>query len=671
MSAYPNLMSPINIGRLQLPSRLVMAPIITNLANEDGSPSGRLLDYYLARLKNGVDFVNVQAVYVAEEGKGFARQLGLDRDELIPAHREFVERLHQTGAKVCIELHHGGNQAHPEFTGGKLVAPSPVMNSAIGVMPRELTIPEIKVIIQEFADAAGRAVAAGYDAVEVHGAHGYLLEQFLSPHTNKRRDKYGGSAENRARFPLEVTAAVRLRMGKEVPLLYRLSADEYLADGLTLKETVPFCKALVALGVDAIDVSGGTYESGKLFARSDDPMGVFVEAAATIKEAINSAVPVLVANRIKTPAFAEKIIASGQADLICLARGLLVDETFVARAKAVDDKDIRKCTSCNHCVAELMAGRDVTCLYNPLTGHEGEYTKEKCTASPLSLVVVGGGPAGMQAAYTAAKIGHHVTLLEAGDKLGGSIHAAAQAPLKGELRSVIIYLKKMLTKYKVDVRLNTNADSLMIAEMHPDLVLIATGATPLIPPVPGIDGGNVVLARDVLLKKVEVGQNVLVIGGGFVGIETAEYLADQNRRVTVVERNDHILGDLVPLQRQYMEERALAKMDIVTGAQITSIEGRSVLTDSGSFADIDTVVLGTGYRGNDKLNDELTLAGIPTRTIGDAARPAKIYHAIQSGFKAAYYLDDYYQEAKDNLRDQQVRIVAKTVSVVLKAHRNK
>jgi 2,4-dienoyl-CoA reductase-like NADH-dependent reductase (Old Yellow Enzyme family) len=305
MAMFKNLSTPIKIGKAEIKNRGVMPSMVTNFCNEDGSVTDRFIAYHGARAKGGVGLIIVEAAYVDRRGKGFTYQIGIDHDQLIPGLKKLTDEVHRHGAKIAIQIYHGGRQANALVTCEPLVAPSPIPCPVMQSMPKELSAKEIRELVNAFADAAERAKKAGFDAVEVHGAHGYLLNQFLSPNSNRRTDEYGGSVENRRRFPLEVVDAVRSRVGADFPIIYRITSEEFLPDGLMLGDTVEFSKVLVEHGVDAINVSGSTYVAGKTSSGADDPLGVYVENACAIKREIKSAVPVIVANRIKTPLFAD------------------------------------------------------------------------------------------------------------------------------------------------------------------------------------------------------------------------------------------------------------------------------------------------------------------------------------------------------------------------------
>lgn len=639
MAKFKHLLSPIKIGNLEIKNRGVMPSMVTNYCNEDGSVSDRFIAYHAARANGGVGLNIVEAAYVDRIGKGFTNQIGIDNDRLIPGLKKLTDKVHSNGGKIAVQLYHGGRQANTMATGEPVVAPSAIPCPVMQSMPKALTIDEIKVLVNKFADAAERAKKAGFDAVEIHGAHGYLLNQFLSPNSNHRNDEYGGSVESRSRFPLKVVDAVRSRVGADFPLIYRIASEEFLPDGLMIEDATAFSKVLVEHGIDAINVSGSTYVSNKVSGGPDDILGVFVENASKIKQAINNAVPVLVANRIKTPQFADEVISNGTADMVVTGRSLICDADFYKKIQEEREDEIRICLSCSHCGSELMSGNPISCGYNPLTGNELNYDLSIPALTKKNVLVVGGGPSGMEAAVIASTKGHSVTLYEQSDCLGGSINPGTKPPYKSEMMAIVDYLSYMLKKNKVNVKLSTKATVDMIKNEKPDVVIVASGSFPIVPPIPGVDNDYVFSAKDVLLQNKTAGNNVVVIGGGSVGVETAEFLSEQNKEVTVLEMADEILIDMAPILKAPLLARvSMSSINILTGQKVLEIKDHAVITDKQTLENVDTVVLSVGYKSNNELIAKLQQANIDYRVIGDAVKPRRIYQAVKEGFETAYSL---------------------------------
>jgi 2,4-dienoyl-CoA reductase-like NADH-dependent reductase (Old Yellow Enzyme family)/pyruvate/2-oxoglutarate dehydrogenase complex dihydrolipoamide dehydrogenase (E3) component len=638
------VLEPIKIGSMELRNRFVMPPMVTNFAAEDGSVTDRIKSYYETRAKGGVGLIIVEAVYVHQSGKGFDHQLGIDNDRLIPGLKSLTNTVHRHGAKIAAQLYHAGRQTNSKVTGMTILAPSPIPCPVNKEMPHELSISDIRVVIEQFARAARRAKAAGFDAIEIHGAHGYLLNQFLSPYSNIRTDEYGGPFENRIRFPLEVVSAVRDAVGNDFPLIYRLSSEEFVEGGLTIEDTKEFAKILVDAGIDALHVSGGVYESGAMItAPQAVKQGLYVKNADAIKKEIRGAVPVIVVGRIKDPLMAEEIIREGKADLVAMGRALLGDPEMPKKVAANRLEEIRKCIGCNQgCIDRLNKNQDISCMINPLTGHESEYNLDAPVAKKRVLVI-GGGPAGLEAAWIAAKLGHDTILYEKQSQLGGQLRVAAKPPFKKEINDLTTFLIHQVEHSGAKIVIGMEADIEKVLANHPDAVIVATGSEPILPNIPGIGQENVVTAHDVLMDRAMVGDSVIIIGGGMVGCETAEYLADQGKQVTIVEMLDHVAEDVGSATKALMMLRLIQKkITVLTNSRVTEISKNTVTIEKKEgtliLPDIDTVVAAVGSKPANKLAKEIEQAGIPVFAIGDCVKPRKIFEAIHEGFQAAYHL---------------------------------
>jgi len=644
---FKKLFEPVQIGSMKLKNRIVMPPMVTNYATAEGGVTERLKAYHAARARGGVGLIIVEASYVHPNGKGFSHQLGLYKDDLIPGLRGLVDAVHAHGARIAIQLYHGGRQTSSRVTGSPIVAPSPLPWAEGQEVPRQLTAEEIHALAEAFGEAARRAKEAGFDAVEVHGAHGYLINEFLSPHSNRRSDAYGGTSENRMRFPLEVVARVREKVGPGFPVIYRLSAVEFVPDGLTLEDTTAFARKLVEAGVDAIHVSAGIHASSAwIIQPMAIPQGCLVEYAAAIREAIGARIPVIAVGRIKEPAMAERILQEGRADLVAMGRALLADPDLPRKVAEGKTDDIRKCIACNQgCIDRLFKDLDITCLCNALAGHETEYDLTAPAREKKTVLVVGGGPAGLEAARVAALRGHRVVLYEASDTLGGQMRLAAIPPHKEEVNDLVTYLAGQVAKPGVTVERGKGADAETVKAVKPDVVIVATGAVPAAPAIPGIEADSVVNAWDVLDGKAAVGQKVLVIGGGLVGCETAEFLADRGKEVTVAEMTPDVATDVGPLTRGLMLERLARKqVKILTGTKVQAIEADGVTVERDGrvekIAGIDTVVIAAGAAPNTEFVESLgeTREGITFYTVGDCAKPRRIIDAIHEAFRTAYQI---------------------------------
>ncbi|MGI9951681.1 FAD-dependent oxidoreductase [Moorellaceae bacterium AZ2] len=633
--------SPIKIGRLELKNRMIMAPMVTNYAYHDGSVTDRLVAYHAERARGGVGLIIVEAAYVHPSGKGFTNELGIYSDRLIPGLRRLVDAVRAQGARIAVQLYHGGRQTRSSVTGQPLLAPSPIPDPTVGETPKELTKEEIGRLVEAFAAAALRAKRAGFDAVEIHGAHGYLLNQFLSPYSNKRDDEYGGSLENRMRFPLEVVRAVRRAVGVDYPLFYRLSADEKVPGGLTLEETKIFARRLEEEGIAALHVSAGVYETASWIIQPMYlPRACLVDLAQGIKSAVK--IPVIAVGRINDPEVAESILAAGKADLISFGRELLTDPEMPRKVVEGRLDEVRRCIACcQACIDELFLDHAIGCTVNGRTGFEREFPLDKA-ARPRKVLVVGGGPAGMEAARVAALRGHRVTLWEKEGELGGQLGLAAAAPQKGEIAVFRQHLVAQMAKLNVKVHLNTEATLEGIRRENPEVVVLATGARPAELNIPGAGGENVVSSWDVLRGREGIGKRVTVIGGGLVGCEVAEYLAQKGHEVTILEMLPQVAAGIGPLVAPLLLGR-LKELGVKTimEAEATAIrDGRVIYKRDGreEALEADTVVVAVGSQPEDALAREMEGSGIDYFVIGDALKPRRITQAIYEAVRIAHQI---------------------------------
>lgn len=631
----PKLCSPITIGKVTLKNRLIVAPMVTVYCDKDGMATERFIRYHEEKAKGGWGLIVVEDYAVDPCGRGFWTP-GLWKDEQIASHAELVRRVHAAGAKIVAQIYHCGRQTKSSIIGQQPVSASPLPCPLMGEVPRPLTVPEIKKIVSQFGDTALRAKKAGFDGIQLHGAHGYLIAQFMSNYSNKRSDEYGGTLENRLRFPLEIIADVRKKCGPDFLIDFRISSEEKVIGGRGIEETKTIVRQLEKQGIDMVNVTIGTYESvWAMIPPMNFPKGWIANLAEEIKGAVS--IPVAVVGRINDPLIAESIVASGKADLIAMARASLADPELPNKYFEGRYDDIRPCIGCQQgCLKVLFGNEPIRCLVNPTLGFE--YKDElKRTERSKKVTVVGAGPAGLEAARAAALAGHRVTLYEKTDRFGGQFLTASIPPAKGDMTAYLSWAVGQLQKLGVEIKLNTEYTPDLCEKEKPDKVILATGAKHLRPSIPGINGSNVVTAEDVLWGRTVTGQNVVIAGGGMIGSETATYLASLGRNVTIVEMLQDVAAD-----EEYTRRVMLMKMfeekhvKVMTNTKIINITSSGVQVEhDGSTAEVsaDTVVLALGMTPENSLAEKLK-GKTEVVVVGDAIEARDGLEAIREGFLA-------------------------------------
>lgn len=637
---FRRLFEPISIGKMTIKNRFAKSATGTGYFTEEGLVTEQAKDFYEARARGGAGLVIVEVSCVDFPcGIHALSRPVISNDATIPGLTELANVIKKHGARAIIQLHHAGRQAKSKITGFQPVAPSPIPytsgSTPPGETPRELTVEEISEIVALFAKAAVRAKKAGFEGIEVHAAHGYLLAQFLSPHSNKRQDLYGGNIENRARMLIEVLRAIRKSVGDDFPLWCRINGQEYgVEDGLTLEDAKTTAQ-LVSDTIDAIHISACGFGRSSLVTNPDTP-GELLPLAAEIKKVVT--VPVIAVGRM-TPEVGEQAIEDGKADIIALGRGLIADPDIPGKVFSGRLEDIRPCIACFHCLdSGVIVNSFVTCTVNAAAGREGEY-EIKPAKVIKKIAIIGGGPAGMEAARVLALRGHKVVLYEKEARLGGQIGLATALPHKRErIEPLITYLATQLSKLNVEVNLNTDANLKLVKSLKPDVVVLATGATPLIPRMPGVELDNVVTAFDILTGQAEVGHKVVIIGGGSIGCETAEFLSEKGNEVTVVEMLPELAVDIGFRDRLRLLFRITSRqMAVLTNTKCNGIrkDGVTVITKENKeqFIKADTVVLAVGTEQDTSLLSLLKRNGFEVHLVGDCLHLRKIVGAISDGFK--------------------------------------
>ncbi|MCD6256833.1 FAD-dependent oxidoreductase [Candidatus Aerophobetes bacterium] len=641
---FPNLFTPGKIGTLEVKNRIIKAPQSTGMSNVDGSVSERLIRHYRELARGGAGLIIVEYAYVDKIASKSAHcQLGICDNEHIPGLAWLADTIKDNGAKAGIQIEHCGRQkflgTQPIKSSSRIPWPALLERCGRDAIPEELTIDEILDIVEAFGDAAKRAVDAGFDLIEIHGAHGYLLTNFFSPHTNKRNDCYGGSLENRMRIYIQVVRNIREKIGNDFPLTIRLSGTDYEPDGFPIEDTIQLAKALEREGIDAIHVSGGDHHT---MIHQVSPMAIpvchNVWAAEAIKKEVK--IPVIASGSITLPRYAEDIIASGKADFVALGRPLWADPYWPQKAMEGRPEDIRPCIRCNEGCLErtFFKFKAVTCAVNPTVGREGEL--EITPAKKLKkIAVIGGGPAGMEAARVCALRGHNVTIYEK-NRLGGVLHEASTPDFKADIRAFRDYLITQINKLNIKV-VKEEATPASIKDGGYDVIVVAVGGVPIKPDVPGIDKPIVISALDILNGKKEAKQKVVVVGGGLVGTEIALFLAEQGKDVSIVEMLDEIMKDVATTDKlAYSEKIAKANIKIFTGQKLQEVKdnGVVIVSKNGDSTEIeaDTVVIAVGFAPQKNIISEFEKnTGIEVYTIGDCVQPGKIFDAIHTAYKTA------------------------------------
>lgn len=637
---YSKLFEPIKIGSLELKNRLIVPAMSTLAATPEGASTEQFIAYHERKARGGWGLVVTEYFGIAPHVGFFPRMLGIWNEELMESHRELTSRVHAAGGKIAAQISHSGRETFIGISDENLAAPSPYRDVAGEKRPRELTVEEIKDIVEKYGDTALNLKKAGFDAVEIYAAHGYLISEFLSKYANKRTDEYGGTLENRCRFLVEIVENVRKKVGPEFPIMVRISTVEYMPGGLSIGETRVIAMKLEAAGVDAIDCSQGIFtNSYNIVEPSSMDNALFVNNSEEIKKVVK--IPVITAGRINEANLALSVLQAGKADIIGMGRASLADPDFPNKLKEGRLDDIRYCIGCiQGCIGENMRGNNCHCLVNPEIDREYELKIDKAYAEK-NVVVVGGGVSGCEAAIVAAERGHKVTLIEKDSKLGGQWHIAALPPGKTEFLTFVQWQTKKLRDLNVDVMLGAEATVELIKEMRADEAIIATGGKPFIPPIPGADSENVYQANEVLLQNCRPGRNVVIIGGGSVGVETAEYLAMYEHKVTIVEMLDDILNgcerETAMLLRKAVKGYGIP---VYTSSKVVKIgSGTITIERKGKeivLEEVDSVVIAAGSRPYNTLQVPLEAAGIPVRVVGDSLKVTNGLKGIFEGYMAGY-----------------------------------
>lgn len=668
---FVKLFEPFKIKDLEIRNRIVMPAMALNFSR-DGEVNDVTIDFYVERAKGGAGLIIIGGAGVEARGGGPTMYAIYD-DKYIPGYTRFTENMHSQGAKTFVQLYHAG-----AYSGmPDMVSSSAVKSNLTRRVPKELAIDEIKVVQENHALAAERALKAGFDGVELLGSAGYLINQFLSPVTNKRTDEYGGSLENRLRYPLELIQLVKERVGKKMIVGMRIAGDDFVAGSNTYKESAIFATHYVDAGIDYINVTGGWHETRIPQIPMMVPQGAYAYLAENIKDVVN--VPIFSSNRINSPLVAEQILRDQMADAVCMGRALIADPYLPLKTKQNKLWDIRKCVGCNQgCFDHIFTGKSVECMRNYMVSREGKIDLDIKTKHPMKVLIIGAGPGGLEAARIAKVLGHNVTIVEKRAKLGGQTNLSWVPPGRHDIHEIMDYYSAQIEHLGIELHLGVEANLEYINEAQADAVIFATGVKYNIPDIPGIDGSlgsEIYLAEKILEGECPIGKNVVVIGGSATGIETAIWAAEQgalnsdvakfiafydllpkdelfkrwlkgNRKVTIMDMLPKLGMSIGRTTRGFLIGQ-LMKLGInsILGVQIKKFEGKTIVfeheNDIKTFSDVDTFILATGVESNDDLFNEVKEANPPYKIfkVGDCKRPRTMMEAIHEGFKTAYKLD--------------------------------
>lgn len=644
--SYKMLFTPIKIGSMEVRNRMVVPAMGTNLAEHNGEASDTLIKYYAERARGGFGLIITECTAISIEGKSLINECGIWDDSFIPSYQKLTAAVHAEGGKIAVQLRHTGRETEPHYTDGReIVSSSQIPCPACQSMPRPLTTEEVYKMVETYGDAARRGQKMGYDAVELHCSHGYLIAQFLSGHANKRTDEFGGMLYARMRFLKLILRDIREKCGNDYPIIIRISGSEMILGGLSIHEVKAVCQMCEEEGAAAINVSMATYGTQHLCVGSSylDP-GYQTDMAAAVKRSVN--IPVITVGRYTDPEIAEAVLRDGSADMVAFGRQSIADPHFPNKLLAHEEDRIIPCISCGQgCIMHMFTDEPISCVMNPKNGTEEEYISNKAE-TPKHVLVVGGGPGGLEAAWVLAARGHKVDLVEKEDYLGGWFLPASYPPGKTVIGRAIAYMIRQCKRYEVNISLSHEITAEQIRILAPDAVILATGSTNLVPKIPGLDSDKVLEPCDVLLGKAVTGHKVLIAGGGLIGAETADFLAEQRRDVTIIEMKPDFVMDLDPYAKP-MLMNALKEHGVRLLANCAiqeflpdgdGVVYKNVEDEAGPLQTLrgfDSIVLALGHKSRNPFEEAIRDVVKEVYVVGDAKKVGFVEAAIHGAIEIA------------------------------------
>ncbi len=643
LAELSKLFSPVNIGNLSIKNRMALAPMDVGMINPDGSLTERVVDYYEERARGGVGLIITQFTSVVDDQR--MDSPGVFSGRQVAGLNYLAETVQEYGARIFLQIAHHGGRAVKSITGLQPVAPSAISTPLYQDTPRELSKQEIEELVEKFTQAAKWAKIAGFDGVEIHGAHTYLIGQFISPHTNRREDEYGRDFEGRMRFPAEIIREIKKECGRVFPVGFKFSAYEHLKGGVELELAKKIAQHMEKIGVDYLHVASTTYELDGYRYLDVSPLytppGEVIELAARIKSGIS--VPIIAGGGVVDPFYAEQVLEERKVDLIALGRALIADPYWPLKVEEDRIEEIIPCVRCNQCHKRLFSGQEVRCAVNPSLGKERKYRIAKANRAK-KIVVIGGGPAGLEAALTLEKRGHKVILHEKNKRLGGNMIPSSVPGFKKDVKRLLDYYLRKIEKSCVELKLEQRADVSIIIGEDPEVVVLATGAEHVIPRVPGLKREAFYTAVEVLddQDKLGLGERIIVLGAGLVGCEIAWHLSLQGKKVKLFDvlSLSEILQDEHSTNRFYLlyslKEQGVL---ILASRKILKVEGKQAIFKKNDGSEesylFDSLIISVGFESRDTLFQELRESEFKRKVykIGDCVEPRDFYHAIQEGAK--------------------------------------